>query len=93
MSQSEAHKTLVEMVAEAVEKRYPGIVINVDLQQSPGDELPLLIGGFRPDLYAKNNQKGLIIIAEAKTDNDIDNRHTYEQITSFIKYLERHKKE
>lgn len=92
MSQSEAHKILVEMVAAAIERRHRGFATTVDLQLSPGDELPLLIDGFRPDVYARNNQMGSIIIAEAKTDNDIDNRHTYEQITSFIKYLERQKK-
>ncbi len=92
MSQSEAHRTLVEMVTTAIEKRHQGIVAIADLQLSPGDELPPLIDGFRSDVYARNNQMGLIIIGEAKTDNDIDNRHTYDQITSFINYLERQKK-
>ena len=92
MSQSEAHRTLVETVAVAIVKRHRGIVTTVDLQLSPGDELPPLIDGFRPDVYAKNSQIGLIVIAEAKTDNDIDNRHTHGQITSFINYLERQKK-
>ena len=90
MSQSEAHRTLVETVAAAIEKRHRGIVTTVDLQLSPGDELPPLIDGFRSDVYARNNQMGLIIIGEAKTDNDIDNRtHVHDQITSFINYLER----
>ena len=89
MSQSEEHKTLVEMVAAAIEKRHPGTALNVDLQQAPGDELPPLIDGFRPDVYARNSHTGLVVIAEAKTDNDIDRNHTYDQITSFIEYLER----
>ncbi len=92
MSQSEEHKTLVEMVAAAIEKRHPGTALSVDLQQAPGDELPPLIGGFRPDVYARNSRTGLVVIAEAKTDNDIDNRHTYAQIMSFINYLERQEK-
>ena len=92
MSQSELHKSLVETVTAAIKKRHQGIVTTVDLQMQPGDELPPIIDGFRPDVYARNSQTGLIIIAEAKTDNDILNEHTYQQVTSFINYLERQKK-
>lgn len=83
---------MVEKVAEMVDKRFPGIMLKVDLQQFPGDELPPLIEGFRPDIYGKNNQMGVTLIAEAKTDNDIDNKHTHRQVMSFINYLERQNK-
>ena len=89
MSQSEAHRYLVKRVAEEITKLHPGTVITVDLQSSPGCDLPPIIDGFRPDVYARNNQTGLIIIAEAKTDRDIDEKHTYEQTSSFVNYLER----
>lgn len=92
MSQSEEHKFLIEKVAAMVDKRFPGLMLTVDLQHSPGDELPPLIGGFRPDVYGRNNQMGVTLIAEAKTDNDIDNRHTHRQVISFISYLERQNK-
>lgn len=92
MSQSEEHKFLVEKVAEMVDKRFPGIMLKVDLQHSPGDELPPLVEGFRPDVYGRNNQMGVTLIAEAKTDNDIDNKHTHRQVMSFISYLERQNK-
>ena len=88
MSQSEEHKSLVEKVAKRVDKRFPGIMLTVDLQHSPGDELPRLIGGFRPDVYGRNNQMGITLIAEAKTDNDIDNKHTHGQVISFVNDLE-----
>ena len=92
MSQSELHKYLVETAASAIKKRHQGIITTVDLQLQPGDELPPIIHGFRPDLYARDSKAKLIIIAEAKTDNDVVKEHTYQQVTSFISYLERHEK-
>ena len=91
MSQSDAHKDLVESIVEKLAQHYPDINIIADLQQFPGDELPPFIDGYRPDLYARQDHKGLIVIAEAKTDNDIDSSHTCEQLTSFIKHLEKQK--
>lgn len=88
MSQSEAHVNLVRETADALRSRYPNISMLVDLQQNPGDEVPPKIGRFKPDIYAMEKQKNSIIIAEAKTDRDIDNKHTRAQATSFIRYLE-----
>lgn len=91
MSQSDAHRDLVQSIVEKLTQRYPGISLKADLQQVPGDELPPLIDGYRPDVYVRQDQKGLLVIAEAKTDNDIDNPHTRAQLTSFISYLEKRK--
>lgn len=88
MSQSKAHKTLVKGVVGALESRFTDISMLVDLQQNPGDELPPKIGRFRPDVYATWKQEHFII-AEAKTDGDLDNQHTHDQVISFIKYLNR----
>jgi len=91
MSQSEAHINLIKDTVDILKSRYADISILVDLQQNPGDGVPPKIGGFRPDIYARDKQANSIIIAEAKTDSDIDTRHTCDQITSFIKYLDRRK--
>ncbi len=91
MSQSDAHRSLVQSIVEKLVQRYPGLKLNADLQQSPGDELPPFIGGYRPDVYARQDCEGLVVIAEAKTDNDIDSPHTRAQLTSFISHLERQK--
>lgn len=91
MSQSDAHRDLVQSIVEKLAQRYPGINLDADLQQFPGDELPPLIDGYRPDVYARQDHKGLLVIAEAKTDNDVDNPHTRAQLTSFISYLEKQK--
>ena len=88
MSQSEQHKKLVELTADKLKNRYSEIVIVVDLQSVPGDEVPPLIEGFRPDIYAHNKQSKLVVIGEAKTDNDIDTKHTYVQVRSFLNHLE-----
>lgn len=89
MSQSEAHKTLVKGVESALCSRFENISILVDLQQNPGDEVPPKIGRFRPDVYATRKREHFIVIAEAKTDGDIENQHTHDQVVSFIKYLSR----
>ena len=89
MSQSDLHRNLVIRVAEALEVRHPGVSFTTDLQQIPGDVVPPIIGGFRPDVYApRKSDADPVVIAEAKTDRDLDNRHTYNQVMSFITYLE-----
>ena len=76
-------------VTGALESRYPQILFITDVQQIPGDEVPPLIDGFRPDVYGRKISVNSIVIAEAKTDGDLDNKHTHNQIKSFIDYLER----
>lgn len=44
---------------------------------------PTVIDGFRADIYV--HSPNYIIIGEAKTDNDINNKHTIAQISSYIK--------
>ena len=89
MSQSEVHKSLVKQVAEEIGLRYPKVSIITDLQQRPGDAVPPMISGFRPDVYAAQpDPSPSIIIAEAKTDGDLNNRHTDAQLQAFIRYLE-----
>ncbi len=90
MSQSDAHKNLVVRLVNELESRYPRILIVSDVQQNPGDPVPPVIDGFRPDVYASQpNNFHLTIIAEAKTDGDLDNQHTHNQLLAFINHLER----
>ncbi len=89
MSQSETHRKLVTQVEKALEARYPRLSIVTDVQQAPSDAVPPLIGGYRPDVYARKILSNEIVIAEAKTDRDIDRTHTHNQIVSFLTYLER----
>ena len=70
-------------------QRHPGIHIIMDLLDAPGDPVPPPIGGHRPDIIARCTSTCLqYVIAEAKTDGDIDNRHTRSQIRAFVDYLD-----
>ena len=89
MSQSDQHRDLVIQVVKALESRYPLMSFITDVQQNPGNPVPPVIDGFRPDVYATKKSGGSIVIAEAKTDGDLDNKHTNNQVVSFVNYLER----
>ena len=89
MSQSDLHKRLVVQVADKIKTRYPEISIVTDIQQAPNDTVPPMIKGFRPDVYATMPTGSIpVVIAEAKTDFDIENKHTEQQVSAFIDYLE-----
>ena len=89
---SQAHEDLILKAVHAIQMRYSNLNIVTDLRKKIGDEVPKLINGFRPDVYAeKKTLNELIVIAEAKTDNDIENRHSHNQIEAFLHYLEEKK--
>ena len=86
MSQSKEHEILIQKTLEAISLRFKDLHICSDIQHKPGDLVPPKIGEFRPDIYAARMQE-ITIIAECKTDRDVDNKHTEGQILSFVKYL------
>lgn len=89
MSQSETHRRLVISVAQSIQRRYPTIHITTDLQNAPGDQVPQILCGFRPDVIARSNSKPTqLVIAEAKTNHDINNMHTLNQINAFVNHLQ-----
>lgn len=88
MSQSEQHRNLVIRVVKVLEARYPLMSFIADVQQKPGDEVPPIINGFRPDVYAWKESDNSFVIAEAKTNDDLKNKRTDNQIKSFLNYLE-----
>ena len=88
MSQSEEHRDLVLMTARAIHARDPGLRVTTDLSAAPGDEVPPRIGGYRPDIIARRGPQPMrFVIAEAKTDGDVNNRHTRNQIEAFLDHL------
>ena len=89
MSQSDKHRALVLETVRALENRYPQVSFVSDLQKTPGDPVPPIVDGFRPDVYSHTLSGNLTVIAEAKTDGDLDNNHTDNQILSFVNHLER----
>lgn len=88
MSQSDTHRRLVVATAKAIQQRHPAVRVTTDLLGAPGDPIPPLIGGHRPDIVACCDEAvSSFFIAEAKTDGDIDNHHTWSQISAFVNYL------
>ena len=82
------HSQIVIATASAIQQRHQSVRVTIDLLGDPGDPVPPLIGGYRPDIVAYSNAGGLkFFIAEAKTDGDIDNHHTWNQINAFVNHL------
>ena len=89
MSQSNAHRQLVLATSRAIQRCNPNVTILTDLQEAPGDPVPPLIGGYRPDIIARSaGEFSSVIVAEAKTDVDLSNGHTLAQIAAFVDYLD-----
>lgn len=82
--ESEAHKIFVRNAVDYIIRTF-GLEENqmlIDLGD-PSIAPPSVIDGFRADIYV--HSPNYIIIGEAKTDNDINNKHTIAQISSYIK--------
>jgi len=62
-------------------------IVYVDIQDCLSGEPPRHIGSNRPDVHARDVSTGRTVIGEAKTTNDIDNKHTCDQFASYFKYL------
>ena len=76
---------LVRAVAHLLCVLYPSASLAVDIPSEPG-AVPLTIGGFRPDVTVRGTRQNAI--AEAKTDDDLETKHTQDQLTSFIESLD-----
>lgn len=87
MSESEQHRTLVRTVEEVLRVVFPNASFVVDIQSEPGAPVPPMIGDFRPDVLVRDETQDAI--AEAKTERDLDKNHTHDQMTSFIRYLDK----
>ena len=87
MSESNEHRNLVLTMADALQQRYPGLQIETDIQERPGDPVPQIIDGYRPDIYAYHKIENLSIICEAKTLGDLINNHTISQVKAFTRHL------
>ena len=88
MSQSDQHRDLVLQVGTTLQERFHNLQLVIDVQKAPSDKVPPLIGGYRPDVYGQFTGSQRLVIAEAKTDNDIKNEHTREQVKTFINHIE-----
>ena len=87
MAESKIHMDYVKRIVQYITEHFSlsnDDYIGIDLPESPLKPIQI-IGDVRPDVYYKN--KSIIIIGEAKTENDINNRHTEKQINLYFDEL------
>ena len=87
MPESLAHIQYVRKIVSYMKATFPSCqesVVQADLPEY-GKRTPKVIGGYYPDVYYRT--VSLFVIGEAKTDQDIDNYHTNNQIKSYIDEL------
>jgi hypothetical protein len=90
MSESALHRSMVGHINEFVLEEYRDyceLVVSADVDSGPVDRPPPKIGSSRPDLFAECIDKDFLVIGEAKTEYDVENRHTDEQIVNYCKHL------
>ena len=68
---------------------HPEMRLTLDFQDTPGDPVPSLINGYRPDIIGLcTGACYRLVIAEAKTDGDINKPHTRSQVDAFLQHLD-----
>ena len=87
MSESREHIILVSYIVSFINKHFNNFRILVDSQEYPGDSIPHIIDGYKPDVYAVSRKQDHYIIGEAKTAFDLSTKHSEEQISAFLNYL------
>ena len=85
MSESDTHQKLVLRLIKYVSE-IVGLEFKCFIQADicTGFELPSQMDeGFRPDVYFEHNN--VLIIGEAKTDDDVSRQHSVEQYRSYLR--------
>ena len=88
MSESRKHHDGVEALRRIITARYAGrrdMVLSIDTPDTDRHSKPPLVGGFRPDIYAKTWLDGEYVIGEAKTARDLRSERSSRQIGAFLK--------
>ena len=88
MSESSVHTNLVKSLAKWVIELLPpedSSHILVDIPENSPQKKPPRLYEFVPDVFVSNIQRYTLIIGEAKTATDIDNNHTIDQLTAFLR--------
>ena len=90
MPESDLHARLVELLVNFAEREFgnlDNIVLYVDSVRSGRGETPQRIGGYVPDLLARDVPSTRTMVGEAKTQQDLETDHSCEQISAFIDFL------
>lgn len=90
MAESTKHTALVQIIISYIGREHAHItalgIIN-DLSSPLHAEKPNRIEGFVPDVYAFDAPLTVVIIGEAKTQDDLETDHSRKQITAYLSFL------
>ena len=87
MSESSSHILLVQSLVAWVAENFLGGdrgMILIDSPYTVASQKPPRIARFVPDVFVPSGFIGGMIIGEAKTDKDLERRHSLEQIDEFL---------
>ena len=88
MSESSNHIDLVKLLAKWITELLPPedhSHMLIDIPENPRQKKPPKLYGFVPDIFVLNTSRYAFVIGEAKTATDVDNNHTTEQLTAFLR--------
>lgn len=86
MNESDAHRTLVAFL-EAEIAAFPWPLPPLIYADLDGRAIPELLEGSRPDVYASHIGRQLVILGEAKTEDDIDTPRSHQQYAAYLMHL------
>jgi hypothetical protein len=89
MPESSTHSRLVAELVSWIATQYFGGDQGALLVDSPENSKfakPPRIEGYGPDVFGQILPGGAVVIGEAKTAGDVENRHTHDQVKAFMKY-------
>jgi len=86
---SKAHEELVEMILNWLDPSSlaPDAQVYTDGVDVIGSAKPQKIGGYIPDVLCSIPSNARTIIGDAKTPNDLESRHSKDQLEVFAAYL------
>ena len=88
MAESDLHRCLVDRLhAYMIETSGSELACCVDGSVPTVTATPPLLAGYRPDVYAVAHDSRHVLLGEAKTPRDIDNRHTRSQLGVYFEHL------
>lgn len=88
MPESVQHRTLVSRIVRAIADVFHGrddVLCLVD-GTPDSDEVPHMIGGYRPDVYAFAGR--IVVVGEAKPTWDVESARTQRQLQAFMAHVE-----
>jgi hypothetical protein len=88
LSESSKHIELVGRILVYIRTKYgANLAIFHDLPGRIGCDKPPKIGAFRPDVYAADAPPRIMVVGEAKVQQDLETEHSKSQIRAFLEFL------